>query len=498
MSLVLCAALILMLGGGDLSTVSEDDYDFSMPFEYRLIFKNLQDIPVGPYDYLNQKFYVEQRLLFASNLYCGDVSVTTEFDVGGIIDGDLTSEAVNYSRIARNHKYGWAVDRLFTREIYLQYAHNRYNFIIGQKLSHWGMGMLINDGKDKGLFGENYAGDTSAGVFISIPPFFFSSERLLADGLLLNLGAGYLIRDNFANIYYGDSGFHIYSSLTYDSEGGMSLNDGFQSGLYYGYRSQQSRYDESLRLNIFDIYFKKEHYLNDISSPNIFIYFEAALLYGDGERMLWGRDFDYDIMSYGMVLRTGIRDKEYMFYIDIGYSSGDDNPFDKTLSSFRFSSIFKEGLILFSEVYGFSSAASNIRAYNLLLSDEQIYFEDVESYGCISNTIFSSVNFSYAFANLLKLDFLLLLAGIDKSIIDPYFSKIAGSERNFYDSIEQSRFLGIELDVGLEREWYQNRYFKVKSRVEYGHLFAGGAMANNYNPFEGTDLLFLRFSVDNL
>lgn len=77
MSLVLCAALILTLGGGDIYSISEDDYDFSMPFEYRLIFKDLGDIPVGAYEDLGQRFYVEQRLIFASNLYCGDLSVTT-------------------------------------------------------------------------------------------------------------------------------------------------------------------------------------------------------------------------------------------------------------------------------------------------------------------------------------------------------------------------------------------------------------------------------------
>ncbi len=44
--------------------------------------KNIDDIPIGPDDFIGQKFYVEQRLVFASNLYCGDVSVTTEFEAG--------------------------------------------------------------------------------------------------------------------------------------------------------------------------------------------------------------------------------------------------------------------------------------------------------------------------------------------------------------------------------------------------------------------------------
>ncbi|MGC8927627.1 MAG: hypothetical protein ACP5QK_06850 [Myxococcota bacterium] len=499
MSLVLCAALILMLGGGDLSSVSEDDYDFSMPFEYRLIFKNLGDIPIGPFEYLNQRFFVEQRLIFASNLYCGDVSVTTEFDVGGIIDGDLTSGSANYSRISRNHKYGWAIDRLFTREIYLQYAHNRYNFILGQKLLHWGIGMLINDGKEKGLFGENYAGDTVAGLFISIPPLFFITDKSFSEKLLFNLGYGYLIRDNFASIYYGDSGFHLYTSLEYDSESGMNLRDGFQTGIYYGYRSQKSRYGEKTVLNVFDIYFKKEHYLRgEIAAPNIFFYFEGAFIYGDGERKLGGSDYDYDIQSYGIIMRTGIRDKEYLLYLDIGYASGDDNPFDGIDSRFRFSSDFKEGLILFSELYGFASASSNLRSYNLLFEENHTFFEGVESYGSISNSIFTSINLSYSFASLLRVDLSVILAGVDKGIIDPYFSYVAHQDRNFYNSIQSSRLLGTEIDVGIEREWYQNRYFKLKSRVEYGHLFAGDAFTNDYSPFDGTDLLLFRISVDNL
>ncbi len=499
MSLVLCAALILVLGGGDLSSISEDDYDYSMPFEYRLSVRNLGDIPVGPLEYLGQNFYVEQRLVFASNLYCGDVSVTTEFEAGGIIDGDLTPEAVNHSRIARNHKYGWAVDRIFTREIYLKYSHRNFRIAAGQKLSQWGTGMIINNGESRSLIGDNYQGDTSAGLFLSFMPLGSFTRPDISDRIELNIGAGLIIRDNFMDIRYGDNGYHLTASLVYDSESGMDLKDGFKVGFLYSGRFIESLFGENTILNIYDVFIKKEHYLyNDITSPNIFFYFESAVISGLREKRFRGLLSEYDIFSYGLLIRTGITDRDYRLYLDIGFASGDDNPFDNKEKAFRFNTEFKEGMILFPELYGFSSAASSLRSMNLLFYDEPEYISDPETNGSISNTIFASLNLEYQFAGLFKFISSVLLAGTSEDMIDPYYSYMSDNKKNFFNSFSTSNLLGLELDFGVEREWFRNRYFRLKSLIAYGHLFAGGAFANDYTDFSGTDLLIFKFSIDNL
>jgi|GEM_PF-3265864 len=500
MSLVLCAALILMLGGGDLTSVSEDDYDFSMPFEYRLVYKNLGDIPIGPDDFLEQRSYIEQRLIFASNLYCGDVNVTTEFDAGGILDGDSTNPMVNSSRIARNHKYGWAVDRLFVRETYLLYSHKYYRIYLGQKLFHWGMGMLFNNGRERQLFGENYFGDTGVGLKFSYFPMKLFMDSDLSDRIEMSHQMTYVIRDNFANNYYGDIAYQLASSMTYDSESGMDLRDGFKVGLLYIYRDQTNRYDERMRLNIFDLFLKKEHFINnDISMPNIFLFFEFAYLIGNTEKKLYGRERDYSIDSYGFILRSGITDKDYNIYIDLGYALGDDNPYDGKMSQFIFNPEFREGIILFSELYGFSSALSSVRSNKLLLSDPRPeYLESSETMGGISNATFISLNTSYKFAALLRLDYSIILANTDKGIIDPYFTYKVGENRNYYDSVTNSKFLGVENDIGLESEWYRNRYFKIKTRCEYGILFVGDALHNPDNKSDVISLFLMKISIDNL
>lgn len=184
--------------------------------------------------------------------------------MGGIIDGDLTSEYVNPSRIARNHKYGW--------ETYIQYAHGRYRFILGQRSPYWGLGMLINDGKRSAVFGENYAGDSSAGFFISLPPLWFIHDPDFSERMVVNLGVGYVLRDNFGNNYCGDIGYQLSSSIVYDSESGMGLKDGFKAGLLYARRVQKNRYSEYLRVNIFDLFITREHFLSgNITLPNVFL-----------------------------------------------------------------------------------------------------------------------------------------------------------------------------------------------------------------------------------
>lgn len=120
-------------------------------------------------------------------------------------------------------------------------------------------------------------------------------------------------------------------------------------------------------------------------------------------KRLRGEDFDIDLLSFGLIMRMGISTKEYMFFLDVGLASGDDNPFDKRSSMFTFNPDFNEGMLLFSELYGFSSAASEIRAHTLLIDDEQFrFFEDISTNGGISNTVFASANLSYSFAKLLK------------------------------------------------------------------------------------------------
>lgn len=91
-------------------------------------------------------------------------------------------------------------------------------------------------------------------------------------------------------------------------------------------------------------------------------------------KRLRGEDFDIDLLSFGLIMRMGISTKEYMFFLDVGLASGDDNPFDKRSSMFTFNPDFNEGMLLFSELYGFSSAASEIRAHTLLIDDEQFRF----------------------------------------------------------------------------------------------------------------------------
>lgn len=499
MSLVLCAALILVMGGGDISTISEDDYDYSMPFDYRLSIKNLGDIPIGPNEYLGQKFYSEQRLIFASNLYCGDVSVTSEFEVGGIIDGDLTQGIVNNSKIARNHKYGWALDRIFSRELYLKYSHRNYKIIVGQRLSDWGLGMLINDGKSNSLLIDNYKGDTSVGLFFSFMPFSPILRQDISDRIEVDVGIGYIIRDNFVNIQFGDNGYHFTGSVLYDSEAGMDLKDGFKVGFLYSKRFVENSFFEDFILNIYDIFFKKEHYLyNDITSANIFFYFEGALVSGSKNKKFRGLLSEYKILSYGLVVRTGIMDRDYRLYLDIGYASGDDDPFDNEEKAFRFSTEFKEGLIMFPELYGFSSSTSLIRSYNLLFYNDPKYFSDIETYGSISNSVFTSLNFSYQFSGLFKLLSTVLIAGVSEEIVDPYFSFISGEKRNFYNSKPNSNLFGLEADFGIEREWINNRYFKLKSLIGYGHLFTGDVFRNDCKKFFGTDILLFKISIDNL
>ncbi|MCX7959217.1 MAG: hypothetical protein N3B13_09235, partial [Deltaproteobacteria bacterium] len=277
------------------------------------------------------------------------------------------------------------------------------------------------------------------------------------------------------------------------------LRDGFKTGFLYSRRFVINRFREHMNLNILDFYIKKEHYLfNDITSPNIFFYLEGALISGERENRLRGLLTKCDIFSYGLVLRAGINDRDYYLSLDIGYASGDNNPFDKKDNTFRFSTEFKEGLILFSELYGFTSAASSLRSYNLLFSESPQYFSDAETHGSISNAIFASLIFAYQFSGLFRMIGNILIAGTSEPLIDPYYTYISKETRNFFDSVQTSSLLGIETDFGIEREWYRNRYFRIKSLVTYARLFPGGAFENKFNAFSGTNLLAMKIYVDNL
>ncbi|MCX7943577.1 MAG: hypothetical protein N2746_03615 [Deltaproteobacteria bacterium] len=87
------AILVMLFDGGEIAKYGCGDYNFVIPFNCRLVSQNLRDIYIGPAGLLKQNFYIEQTLIFASNLHCGDTSVRTEFEVGDIADSYLTHES---------------------------------------------------------------------------------------------------------------------------------------------------------------------------------------------------------------------------------------------------------------------------------------------------------------------------------------------------------------------------------------------------------------------
>ena len=366
------------------------------------------------------------------------------------------------------------------------------------------MGIVANDGDHASLFGDYRYGSISDGVL-------FGTKPLGKDGpLTVAIGAQYVFKDPLVDLSRGDRA--TQGVLAAYLESGPN-----QIGVYGAYRHQWNNqsfdqalftYADTIDVGVIDVAGK---FAARVPGSDAWAYgaAEAAMILGSTDELrtpdqaLSGQKTA--IRSYGGAAQLGVahvaRDAppsvanpipgakpaetpvdwgDVVGQIEVGYASGDANPYGDTAPKrFTFDPNHKVGLLLFDEVMRFQTARAASAAQDPHLSNAARPTPGVNlipSQGGCSAPSTSTRRRSSARGRGSTRKGASLIAQATADVIDPYRTALGGSRRTTSEWNPAKHDLGVELDGG----------FEVRIPLDYGVKFALGAQAGVLIPGGGS------------
>lgn len=167
--------------------------------------------------------------------------------------------------------------------------------------------------------------------------------------------------------------------------------------------------------------------------------------------------------------------------VELGYATGDSNPYDDVEHRFTFDPNHRVGLVLFDEVMRWQSARAATAAQDPLLSNATRPTPGVNLLASNGGVFGASyVNPTAVFRPRPWLDLKLgaVLAQTTADLVDPYRLATQGSYVNYRGGDAKRHDLGLELDGGIEGRLRIERGLQLQLGAQAGVLFPGGALAN--------------------
>lgn len=385
---------------------------------------------------------------------------------------------------------------------------------VGQQPNHWAMGIVANDGNHRPLFGDYRYGDIVERVLFATKPGGEQSPIVVA------AGADLVFRDPYASLARGDNAIQAVLASFYEK----GLN---RTGVYAAYRSQNTirsntlrsfRYADELDVFVLDAATHLATPLPGHPDIELIAEAEAATIYGSTnivrtpQSALTGEK--NRIVSYGGAARialVGMRadvktdakgkryrpDKDDLFgrwvaQLEMGYASGDADPFDDTERRFTFNPNHRVGLLLFDEVMRFQTARAATAATDPLLSNANrppAGVNALPSNGGVFGATYLNPTFVYRPRSWLDFKGGMVLAQTTADMVDPYRLVRDGAYVNYQGGSPARHDLGVELDGGTEARIPLSQAMLLAIGAQAGVLFPGGAFEDQARARIGTPWL---------
>jgi hypothetical protein len=381
-------------------------------------------------------------------------------------------------------------------------------FRVGQQPSHWGMGIVANDGDHPTLFGDYRYGNINEEILFATRPGGKDSPFVVAAGGAL------VFRDDIAQLTRGDRAWQGVLAGYYES--GPN-----RVGLYAVYRNQTRDrtsasdlfpYSDRIEAGVIDV---AGNFAAPIRTPGVPAYvfgaFEGAAIFGSTNALRTNEQAasssDTKLRSYGGAASAGIvlgahrrhtrhpsesahttaAQRPDLFgklvtQIEIGYASGDADPLDGTEKRFTFNSNHKVGLLLFDEVMRWSTARAASAAQDPLLSGPRPApgLDLLPSNGGVFGAQYVNPTMLYRPLDCLDLKAGAVIAQTTADLVDPYRLVTQGKYINYRGGDATKHDLGIELDAGAEARFALDYRMTLQLGVQGGVLFPGGALADQH------------------
>ena len=495
-------SLILDTGRRAPPAPDPEKLSFSIRGEYELRYRVASDLaltaplsePGATTLGQNQYFYHWLRLTPRLQ-YRDKLALVAQIDVPrGMIAGDTTRH-VDQVRDA------WADPNwieVHPRQLYLEWSSPIGLFRVGQQASHWGMGILANDGDHPTLFGDYQRGSLVERLLYAVTPLGKGTPLVvaLAGDLVFEDNTADLLGDDIKNHpRNGDRAFQAVGAIAYRTKT-------WELGMYGVYRNQQrdalstgplTPFTEELEVGAFDLTAKINR---PLPSGRAWVYgqMEAALLFGSTTylRGAYRAALDAtkpappeDIRSYGAVARIGVvreaqegntRWGDIVAELEWGYASGDADPNDGVTKRFTMDPNHNVGLVLFDHVLAWKTARSATIAQDPAIVNRPTPGLDLlPSRGGVFGATYLNPRFIFRPRPWLDLKGGVLVAQTTADFVDPFQAGALGSFANYDGGDPRRHDLGVELDLGFTTRIAFRQGTTIELGAEGGVLFPGHA-----------------------
>lgn len=312
----------------------------------------------------------------------------------------------------------------------------------GYMMSHWGLGMLANDGAHGWTPGSAYFGDPRSGD--RVLRAFLGTQPLSDYGVVLRAAIDKVEADD--PLLRGDDAHQFILSAR------VGVDRTPHGGVYVVYRSQDGRRD-AIGQRGFDAW------IIDLTGGMDFdlaavgrlgIAGEIALVTGETSLAPTPELPRHDLLQVGAVVRAALDRGDHGLVADLIYASGDRNFDDKQQNAFRFDPNFEVGLLLFRHVLAAQTGRAPITAGDPEIVGRPVAdLNRIPTGGSVTNTVAFFPRGWWRPRQKVEVYGGPLFAWSEVALADPFNTRVdgGGRARNALGG-GPGGFYGVELDAG--------------------------------------------------
>ena len=419
-------------------------------------------------------------------------NMTLEFELEawtGQLTGDTTSvgtlrgEDTFQSR--RDQGVQWYA--ILPQRLSMSYATDVGVIRLGHQTYNWGLGLLVQDGRQPRDFGLAMRNNLVERIAFGTKPFnsLKAAPQWLRDATGF-IAADVVFRDDNASLLAGDVA--ASGVLGFKIE-----EDTWSAGLIESLRFQRDRDDadfpledpSTLQVLTSDVYAKLPLWTQN-NRVKLSLETEAAFIYGQTNRPYLDETFEdgATIQAFGAVARLNYAPTESLnLKFEGGYASGDQDARDDVYRVFTFHSDYQIGMVLFDQVMPMLTARSVDRIHDPeLIQQAPASTRFLVNQGALRNARYLYPVIGYRPIEGLELKLAYLMAFSAAGAIDPFQSGINGGYNLGFDGKPtMSKNLGQELCLGVRYTVNASNGLKTTLIAEGGVLAPGAALSSVIN-----------------
>ena len=407
---------------------------------------------------------LESGLVFDSRLRTQvDVDMSGwKFEIGGdLIDGQFAGSPWNLDGTTHNY-HPEQIGVLNASNFNIRAAQLKRKFgsvgvQTGITTSHWGLGLIANDGNHEQLFSRVDYGDRVFRTAAVTKPI---------DKVVVMVGGDWVLEDDIGGYTDGHMAYQGLASAQY-----MASKDN-AVGLLSVYRNQ-TKIDsgKSLEGMILDVYAKG---VQSVGGVDLYGAVEGVYLHGDHGQISNRMNPDgLKVRSYGAVAELEMRHPTVDVGLNAGFASGDANPSDEVYSTFSMDRDYNAG----SMIFDLHQAATEVATYNLITDPEHagnppdgVEFAVTE--GAIRQAMYLQPTLTYKnFADWMDVAVGSVMAWQTVPVSSPFISYRNGGEAvNHFGEPTTGYQLGVELNWAVMINHEYDSGLKNGLSIEGAHL----------------------------